>query len=63
VVTPFDVGTSALLAIEDHLPVPRNREARNSLFRSLDVLRALVLGYDTPAEPAAVTELIQSETD
>ena len=55
--TPFDVGTSALLAIEDHLPVPRNREARNSLFRSLDVLRALVSGYEE-----TVTDSTHSET-
>jgi hypothetical protein len=60
--TPFDAGTSALLAIEDHLPVPRNLAERNTVFRSLNIIRALILGYETP-EPAAVTELMQSETD
>jgi hypothetical protein len=60
--TPFDAGTSALLAIEDHLPVPRNLAERNTVFRSLNIIRALILGYETP-EPAAVTELMPSETD
>jgi hypothetical protein len=60
--TPFLAGTSALLAIEDHLPVPRNLAERNTVFRSLNIIRALILGYETP-EPAAVTELMPSETD
>jgi hypothetical protein len=60
--TPFLAGTSALLILEDHIPVPRNLAERNTVFRSLDIIRALILGYDTP-EPAAVTELMQSETD
>jgi hypothetical protein len=61
-VTPFDAGTSAMLILEDHIPVPRNLAERNSVFRSLAVIRALILGYETP-EQAAVTELMQSETD
>jgi hypothetical protein len=60
--TPFDAGTSAMLILEDHIPVPRNLAERNAVFRSLNIIRALILGYDTP-EPAAVTELMQSETD
>jgi hypothetical protein len=60
--TPFLAGTSALLILEDHIPVPRNLAERNTVFRSLDIIRALILGYDTP-EPAAVTELMPSETD
>lgn len=49
--TPFDAGTSALLILERHITVPRNLAERNTVFRSLDVIKALVLGYRYP-EPA-----------
>jgi hypothetical protein len=55
-VTPFDAGTSALLILEDHIPVPRNLAERNSVFRSLAVIRSLILGYES-AEPAEVAHI------
>lgn len=53
--TPFDAGTSALLHLERHITVPRNLAERNAVFRSLDVLKALILGYKDP-EPAVTEE-------
>lgn len=60
--TPFDAGTSALSILEKHIPVPRNLAERNTVFRSLNVIRALIRGYEGP-EPASVINLGQTETD
>lgn len=56
--TPFNAGTSALLCLERHITVPSNLEQRNAVFRSLDVLKALVLGYREP-EPTVTDATIE----